>query len=119
MNKQSEQINAQELQQILEDSSIKVVPIDVRTEAEYKRYHIKGSLNIPIAGLSIDGLRSALELNANDKIIIVTYCNAGGRGGIAFNILKASNTYDNIVVKNLQHGINEWIDAGYAVEENN
>lgn len=57
--------------------------LDVRTPAEYKSGHIKGSVNIPV-----DSVRSRLqELQKKGKPII-TCCRSGARSGMAAGILK-------------------------------
>lgn len=118
MFEQKEQITAEDLKDLIDHSKIKVFPLDVRSDLEYNRYHIKGSLHINIEELSIEALEKALNLNKNEKAIVVTYCNAGGRGGRSFTLLNSQNSNPNIIIKNLKHGINEWIDAGFEIEEN-
>jgi rhodanese-related sulfurtransferase len=114
-----EQLSAINFKELMEQDDIKVFPLDVRSQPEYNRYHIKGSLNIHIENLSIEVLEKTLNLDkSEEKIIVVTYCNAGGRGGRSFSLLKEQNTNPNIIIKNLQHGINEWILAGFEIEEN-
>ena len=58
--------------------------IDVRTTGEYAGGHIKGSLNIPLAGLS-----SQLSKLKKDKPII-TCCASGMRSGSAKSMLQAN-----------------------------
>ena len=60
------------------------VIIDVRTPGEYAGGHIKGSVNIPLQGLS--GHLSRLK---KDKPII-TCCASGMRSGSAKSMLKAN-----------------------------
>ncbi|MCL2567590.1 MAG: rhodanese-like domain-containing protein [Alphaproteobacteria bacterium] len=116
--KEESQLSAQQLKDLMENSKIKVIPLDVRSKIEYDRYHIKGALNIHIVDLSMQSLQKALNLKENEKIIIVTYCNAGGRGGRSFSFLTNENTNENIQIKNLTNGINQWIDNGFPIEEN-
>ncbi|MDR2007754.1 MAG: rhodanese-like domain-containing protein [Alphaproteobacteria bacterium] len=112
-----DQISARELQNLMETSKIKVIPLDVRSDVEYNRYHIRSALHIHIVDLSIESLEKALSLKDGEQVIVITYCNAGGRGGRSFSLLKSQNTNKNIQVKNLTHGINQWIEAGFPIEE--
>ncbi|MDR0484463.1 MAG: rhodanese-like domain-containing protein [Alphaproteobacteria bacterium] len=110
-----EQLSAESLKNLIENSKIKVIPLDVRSYAEYNGYHIEGALHIHIVDLSIESLQAALNLQPQEKAIVVTYCNAGGRGGRSFSLLKEQNNNSNIQIKNLTHGINEWINKGYPI----
>ena len=65
MFEQKEQITAEDLKDLIDHSKIKVFPLDVRSDLEYNRYHIKGSLHINIEELSIEALEKALNLNKN------------------------------------------------------
>lgn len=59
--------------------------IDVRSAAEYKTGHIRGSKNYPL-----DSIRSkAAELKKMNKPVI-TVCRSGARSGMAKSILKAA-----------------------------
>ena len=63
--------------------------VDVRTPAEYKSGHIKGSLN-----LSLDSLGKNLSKLKKDKCVICC-CASGMRSGSAKNILK-SNGFNEV-----------------------
>ena len=57
--------------------------VDVRTPAEYKSGHIKGSVNIPV-----DTIKGKVgELKQKNKTII-TCCRSGARSGMAKSILR-------------------------------
>lgn len=87
-----------------------VVIIDVRDAEEYNKYHISNAININIGSISLNTLVSALNLNANSNLTLVTYCNTGGRGGRAYELIKTLlANYPNVNVLNLQHGINSYI----------
>lgn len=61
------------------------VIVDVRTIAEYKSGHIKGSVNIPL-----DQVKSKLaDLKKKNKPVI-TCCRSGSRSAMAKTILKAA-----------------------------
>ena len=113
-----EQLTPEEAKLLIDN--YEAVVIDVRTKNEYQFYHINGALHIPIDELSIDVLIAKLNmknLGELQKKIVITYCNAGGRGGRAFLLLKENNKHDNLLIKNLQHGINAWIQNGYPISK--
>ena len=113
-----EQITALDLNDLIVNE--KVAIIDVRSIDEYNYYHINKAYNIHISELSINKVIEVLQNNNDDSKIIITYCNAGGRGGRAFSLLKEQNQQPNyhkygLFIKNLQHGINQWIDSGFPI----
>lgn len=57
--------------------------VDVRTAAEYREGHIKGSLNIPL-----DRLSAEVEKLGKKNAPIITCCRSGARSGSALGILK-------------------------------
>lgn len=71
--------------------------VDVRTEAEYKKGHIEGAVNIPV-----DDIRQRLSELDKSKTIVV-YCAVGLRGYIAdrilsqngFNVLNITGGYSS------------------------
>jgi len=58
--------------------------VDVRTPAEYKDGHIKGSINLPLQTLG-----NNLNKLKKDQVII-TCCRSGSRSGMAKRMLKAN-----------------------------
>lgn len=111
-----EQISAEELQQLMEKYT--VIVLDVRTKEEYFNYHIKNAINLPYQTLTDTSLTEHIKIHNAEFVIVVTYCNSGGRGGKSFTLFSKSNDNPKILVKNLTHGINEWIDKGYPIVEN-
>lgn len=59
--------------------------VDVRTEGEYGRGHIKNSINVPLHELS----GALAKLKKQDKTII-TCCQSGRRSGMAAQQMKAA-----------------------------
>jgi len=80
----------------------KVVVVDVRQPAEWRRGHIQGSLNVPLARVS----RGLPRVPANTTI--VTVCASGHRSAAAARTLSRAG-YD---VENLEGGIRAWSKAG-------
>lgn len=58
--------------------------VDVRTPAEYKDGHVKGSINLPLQTLG-----SQMNKLKKDKVII-TCCRSGSRSGMARRQLQAA-----------------------------
>jgi rhodanese-related sulfurtransferase len=84
--------------------------LDVRTAPELEeRGHIEGAVNIPL-----QELMQNIELLPDFDTPIVVYCGSGWRATIAMTVLGALGYED---VKALKSTFQEWVDAGYAVEE--
>ncbi|MBG9374649.1 rhodanese-like domain-containing protein [Panacibacter sp. DH6] len=61
------------------------VIVDVRTPAEYKAGHVKGSINIPL-----DSIRSkSTDLKKRNRAVI-TCCQSGGRSSLAKRVLQSA-----------------------------
>ena len=58
--------------------------VDVRTPAEYKDGHVKGSINLPLHTLG----NNVNKLNKDQ--VIITCCRSGSRSGMAKRMLKAN-----------------------------
>ena len=82
--------------------------LDVRTPAEWLEAHIPGATLIPLDEL---GVRMN-ELPADE--IIVIYCRSGNRSGQALDLLLKAGYSD---IFSMEGGIQDWITAGYEVEE--
>lgn len=64
--------------------------VDVRSSAEFAQNHARGSVNIPL-----DGLSSHLA-KFKDKKHIVVFCRSGNRSSMAKSILE-KNGFNNVV----------------------
>jgi len=73
-----QKINGNEAKQLVSDSG--AIIIDVRSSAEYERYHISNAINIPVDKISKEELAS--EIESFDSNIIV-YCASGYRSNEA------------------------------------
>ena len=68
----------------------KMVIIDVRTEEEYNKTHVKNAVNIPLDQISDTAVSSNLEEEDNHYI----YCGSGYRSLIASSILKKQGMHN-------------------------
>ena len=90
-----------------------VLLVDVREPCEYVGGYIANSINIPL--LTLNG--AALENEVNKKNIeeIVFICKAGVRSVQAYYNIIEDNNRPDVVFKNLQGGIVDWISNKYEV----
>lgn len=79
----------------------KVYFIDVREVEEYDAGHIDGAIHYRVMDITIDGIKSKLNINENEfnKSLVILVCHDGGRG-----LLKAKEI-DKVNVKYLIGGI--------------
>jgi len=73
--------------------------VDVRTQAEYEKGNIPGSIHIPVDEMRI----RMLELNKNEPVYL--YCQGGLRGYLAQKILKQNGFNQTL---NLSGGYQVW-----------
>lgn len=78
--------------------------LDLRTAADYKKGHIKGSKSAPLNELS--GSVNSFS-SYKDKPVLV-YCNSGNTATRALNILKKAGFEQ---VNNLEGGVAAWREA--------
>ncbi len=90
------------------DGKKKVFLLDVREPAEFEDGHIAGAVNISVRELP----KRVEELPKDRDIRMVAYCASGIRSAYATMFLRVYGYRD---VRTLEHGIREWIGAGYPV----
>jgi rhodanese-related sulfurtransferase len=80
------------------------VIVDVRTSAEYKGGHIKGSVNLPL-----DTLRNHVDEFKKKGKPVITVCRSGARSGMGKNMLKQHGieAYNGGPWNSLQRTLNE------------
>ncbi len=101
------EIDVKELHGLLE-SSDDIVLIDVRTDAEYERGHVPGTVHIPMEVLMSS--TEALAPYAGKPVHLI--CQSGGRSArVAQRI-----TQDGYDAVNVAGGTMAWQSAGYPVE---
>lgn len=97
-------ITVAELHDLMDSSDVQLV--DVRTDAEIARGHIKGAIRMPLHLLP-------LRLNELDTgKTTVFYCQMGGRSAQAAAFATAQGLHE---AANLQGGILAWLQAGGEV----
>ena len=100
-------IRAEELKRSL-DAKQKFFLLDVREPSEYASSHLRDSVNISVRDLPA----RVKELPQDRAVKIVTYCASGIRSAYATMFLRVYGYKD---VRTMEHGIREWIGAGYPV----
>ena len=87
----SENINYNEAIKLVNNN--KAIIIDVKSEEEYKEFHVKNAINIPL-----DKIEKRIEevIKSKDSVIIL-YCKSGKRAKTARKLLKVKG-YTNIYV---------------------
>lgn len=92
------QITSKELEKKLEENNSQL--LDVRSPREFKAYHIKGFINIPVGDLR----KNVNKLDKNKELIVI--CHTGIRSSDACKRLKRRG-YTNLV--NVKGGISKWV----------
>jgi len=103
------QIAPAELLKYMNDSKIKVVPLDVRDEHHYNQFHLRGAVHVPLDSVQEKAREFQFEL-ANT--VFVAMSNDEVAATEAWKILKAESV-PNIYI--LEGGINAWLET-YAGE---
>ena len=83
-----------------------VLVIDVRQPAEWRRGHIRGSLNLPLTQLA-----SPLHRLPRNKMIVAV-CASGHRSALAVRTLQRAG----YPAENLRGGIRAWTRAGLPLD---
>jgi len=99
------QIAPAELLNYMNDSNIKVVPLDVRAERDYNLFHLAGAVHLPPENVQDKARELQFEL-ANT--LFVTISNDEAAATEAWKILKAESV-QNVYI--LEGGINRWLDT--------
>jgi rhodanese-related sulfurtransferase len=99
------QISPAELLKYMNDSKIKIIPLDVRDERYYNQFHLHGAVHVPLDEVLDKAPEFQFEL-ANT--VFVTMSNDEAVATEAWKILKAESV-PNIYI--LEGGINKWLDT--------
>jgi rhodanese-related sulfurtransferase/uncharacterized membrane protein YedE/YeeE len=97
------QIAPAELLNYMEDSKIKLIPLDVRDESSFNQFHLAGSVHVPLEEVQAKAKELQFEL-ANT--LFVTISNDEIAATEAWKILKAESL-PNIYI--LEGGLNNWL----------
>ena len=98
-----------ELKETISDVDHELVLLDVRTQSEYNRGHIKNAINI-----SHDHILEKPELVAQFKDSqMVVFCRSGVRAGKVIQMLESLGFQDII---DIDGDMLAWSKAGYSVE---
>ncbi len=99
------QIAPAELLKYMNDSKIKVIPLDVRDERYYNQFHLRGAVHVPLDRVQEKARELQFEL-ANT--VFVTISNDEAAATEAWKILKAESVPNTYI---LEGGINAWLDT--------
>lgn len=97
-------VDAAAVAERLNDRSVLV--IDVRQPAEWRRGHIRGSLNVPLTQLA----HNLHRLPADKPLVAV--CASGHRSAVATRSLQRAGRQ----VENLKGGMRSWARAGLPLD---
>ncbi len=99
-------IHPGELLQLSQNRQIKLLILDVRSEAEYNVFHLTDSRRVEMEEID-EGILSLELLNADANTVTVLLSNAEERATRAWQRLKADRVLNTYV---LDSGINGWVD---------
>jgi rhodanese-related sulfurtransferase/uncharacterized membrane protein (DUF485 family) len=102
--KREMQISPAELYTTIYDQKLKPVMLDVRPEAEYNLFHVRGAQNIQVSELSTHAKELIAEYTPNRVIVVMS--NDETRATQAWKILVAESV-SNVYI--LEGGLNNWI----------
>jgi rhodanese-related sulfurtransferase len=107
------QIAPAELLTYMNDSKIKVIPLDVRDERHFNQFHLRGAVHVPLDKVQEKARELQFEL-ANT--VFVTMSNDEQAATEAWKILRAESL-PNVYI--LEGGINAWLEtyAGDSLAE--
>jgi len=88
---------------ISEDPSL--VLIDVRSEAEYEKYHLQGAINIPLSSLLDDQWKEYIDQGLRYNVF---YSNSTVKANQAWMLCRQLGYENNFV---LEGGLNYWVET--------
>lgn len=100
-------VSAEEVKRAL-DTNEEAIFLDVRTDEEYVRGHLAGSLHLPV-GAVLDRAETVLS---DKKKTIYVYCLSGSRSTFATEQLQKLG-YENVF--NMTGGLLSWRAKGYPL----
>ena len=106
------QISPAELLNLMHDSKLKIVPLDVRKEHYFNQFHLHGAMHVPLDCVLDKAEEFQFEL-ANTVFVIMS--NDELEATEAWKILRAESV-PNVYI--LEGGVNKWLDT-YACDDFN
>ncbi len=104
LDDRSVQISAAELLDLMHDTKLKPILLDVRDESDFNQFHIQGSTLLPMEKLLIESKTMQYEL-ANTVFVLIS--NDEKRATKAWKMLRAESV-PNLYL--LEGGINNWLE---------
>jgi len=99
------QIAPAELLKSMNDSKIKIIPLDVRDERFYNQFHLRGAVHLPLDSVQEKAREFQFEL-ANTVFVVMS--NDEVAATEAWKILKAESVPNTYI---LEGGINNWLNT--------
>ena len=99
------QISPAELLKSMNDTKIKIIPLDVRDERFYNQFHLRGAVHLPLDSVQEKAREFQFEL-ANTVFVVMS--NDEVAATEAWKILKAESVPNTYV---LEGGINNWLNT--------
>ena len=97
----TEEVGYREAQGILRTNPNSIL-LDVRSNQEYREYHLPGAINLPLYDITPSNARSRIT---NKETTIIVYCATGHRSMEAFQKLKNIGYYNIYRIRNGLEGI--------------
>ena len=92
----------------LQNKNTSLIVLDVRTDAEFRRGHVNGAINIDVQ--SADFAKQLAKLDTTKEVLV--HCQSGGRSRRTLPIVSAA---DFAAVHHLDGGYGAWTAAGLPV----
>lgn len=98
MKRAIENIAAYSIDEFISKNNDRIIILDVRSEREYLKGHIRNAINIPFDRVLKE------EINVNNDMIVLVYCSRGGRSMRVAKLL----SYKGFRVVNVIGGLKEY-----------
>ena len=106
-------ISPEELKQMIEEDSDKILVVDNAPELAYEEEHIPGAVNFPW----VHAIKPPVTLPRNKTLVLYCPCGPGDADSLDMSKKLRRFGYFNTMV--LEGGWFKWLELGYPVESNN
>lgn len=105
-------ITPEELKQLIDEGSDKVLVVDNAPELAYEEEHIPGAVNLPW----VQVIRPPVTLPRNKTLVF--YCPCGPGDADSIDMSKKLRNFGYFNTRVLEGGWFKWLELGYPVESN-